>query len=90
MAKTREELGAEIAALAAAVDADVEQTTKVIEAVNALIKKIEESGNTDFTAEVEALSAATVKLSSDNATVQEAIDKAVPPVPAPVPEPPVA
>lgn len=95
MAQSLEELRATITRIAtavtantAAVEADVEQTAKVVEAVEALIKKIEESGTTDFTAEVEALSAATAemegttsKLAADNAVVQAAIDKAVPPTP---------
>jgi predicted nucleic acid-binding Zn-ribbon protein len=80
MANTLQDLKDAIQEVSTAVDADVEQTTKVVEAVNALIKKIEETGSTDFEAEVTALKTATSKLASDNAAVQEAIDKAVPPV----------
>jgi methyl-accepting chemotaxis protein len=77
MASTLEDLKNAIAEIGTAVDADIEQTTKVVEAVNALIKKIEDMGQaTDFQAEVDALKAATAKLASDNAAVQEAIDKA--------------
>ena len=78
MTQTLQDLQQAIAAIGVAVEADVAQDIKVVEAINALIKKIDESGNTDFTAEVQALSALSEKLSSDNAAVQEAIDKASP------------
>ena len=80
MASTQQDLKDAITAIAAAVDKDVAQDEKVVEAINALIAKIEASGNTDFTEEVAALAAASTKLGSDNDAVQAAIDKAVPPV----------
>lgn len=79
MAATLAELKAEVENIKVAVDADVAQTALVVEAVNALIAKIE--AGADFTEEVEALRAATAKLSSDNAVVQAAINKANTPVP---------
>lgn len=82
MAQTLEQLRAAIEAIGVAVDADVAQDTKVVEAINALIAKIEASGNTDFTQEVAALASISAKLSSDNDAVQAAIDKAIPPTPA--------
>lgn len=81
MSQTLADLQAAIEQISTAVDADVAQDVKVLEAIEALIKKIEESGNTDFTAEVTALSKIAEKLSSDNDAVQAAIDKALPPPP---------
>ena len=52
----------------------------MVEAINALIAKIEALGNPDLTAEVAALAAIAAQLTSDNAAVQTAIDAAVPPV----------
>lgn len=83
MAQTLADLQAAITAIGEAVAADVAQDVKVVEAINALIAKIESLGNTDLTEEVQALAAIANQLSSDNAAVQEAIDKAVPPTPAP-------
>lgn len=83
MAATLQELKDAILDIGVKVDADFEQDKKVVEAINALIKKIEESGTQDFQAEVDALKAAGEKLASDNAAVQAAIDSAVPPTPQP-------
>ena len=78
---TLQELKDAIEAINSAVEADVEQDKKVVEAINVLIKKIEDLGQTqDFKAEVDALKAAGEKLGKDNADVQAAIDAAVPPV----------
>lgn len=81
MAQSIAELKAAIAVIGDAVEADVAQDLKVVEAINALIAKIEALGNPDLTAEVEALSAVAAKLAGDNANVQAAIDAAVPPTP---------
>jgi predicted transcriptional regulator len=80
MAQTLADLQAAITAIGEAVAADVAQDLKVVEAINALIAKIEALGNPDLTAEVQALATIASQLTSDNAAVQEAIDKAVPPV----------
>jgi hypothetical protein len=80
---TREELNAGIAEIHTAVDADLAQTQLVITKINELIAAIAAAGNTDFQAEVDALKAATAKLSSDNAAVQAALDQVVPPTPQP-------
>lgn len=81
MAGTIQDLKDAIAPLQAAIDADVAQDEKVVEAINALLKKIEELNVPlpDLQPEIDALKAATAKLSSDNAAVQAAIDTAVPP-----------
>lgn len=71
---TRQELNTEIAAIHTAVDADLAQTQVVITKINELIAAIQNSGNTDFQAEVDALKSATSKLASDNAAVQAALD----------------
>lgn len=75
---TKQDLTDAITAIQTSIDADVAQDIKVVEAINALIKKLEE-GSTDFQVEVDALKAASAKLGSDNAAVQAAIDAAVPP-----------
>ena len=79
MAQTLADLQAAITAIGEAVAADVAQDQKVVEAINALLAKIAELGNTDLTAEVEALAAIAANLTGDNAAVQAAIDAAVPP-----------
>lgn len=80
MAQSLVDLQAAITAIGEAVAADVAQDLKVVEAINALIAKIETLGNPDLTAEVAALAAIAAQLTSDNAAVQTAIDAAVPPV----------
>lgn len=77
MAATLVELQAAITAIGQAVEADVAQDLKVVEAINALIAKIEAIGNPDLTAEVQALADIAAKLSSDNVAVQTAIDAAL-------------
>lgn len=72
------ELQAAITAIGEAVAADVAQDVKVVEAINALIAKIEALGNPDLSAEVQALADIAAQLASDNAAVQAAIEKAVP------------
>ena len=79
MAQTMADLQAAITAIGEAVAADVAQDVKVVEAINALLAKITELGNPDLTAEVEALAAIAAQLTSDNASVQAAIEAAVPP-----------
>lgn len=80
MAQTLQDLKDAITEIGAAVEADTAQDIKVVEAINALIAKIEQLGQgADFQAEVDALKAASSKLSSDNAAVQAAIDAATPP-----------
>lgn len=75
-----QDLQAKIAAVAAAVDQDVAQDLKVVEAIDALIAKVEAlPGGADLQPEIDALEAASAKLTGDNAAVQAAIDKAVPP-----------
>lgn len=76
---TRQELNAALEEIRTAVDADVAQDLVVVEKINALLEAIRNAGNTDFQEEVDALRAATTKLSSDNAAVQAALDSAVPP-----------
>lgn len=76
MAITQAELQAAIENLSTKVDEDIAQTAAIVTAVNALIAKIQASGNGDFTAEVEALAAITAKLTVDNPAVQAAIDAA--------------
>jgi len=76
---TRQELNDALAEIQTAIDADVAQDVKVVEAINALLAALEAAGNTDFQVEVDALKAASTKLSSDNAAVQAAIDASVPP-----------
>lgn len=75
------ELQAAITAIGEAVAADVAQDVKVVEAINALIAKIEALGNPDLSAEVQALADIAANLASDNAAVQSAIEKALPPQP---------
>ena len=79
MSQTLADLQAAITAIGEAVAADVAQDVKVVEAINALLAKITELGNPDLTAEVEALAAIAAQLTSDNASVQAAIEAAVPP-----------
>lgn len=84
MAGTIAELRGLIAPLQAAITADVEQDKKVVEAVNALLAKLEQSGTPEDVQDlIDQVKAATAELSSDNADVQAAIDKAVPPTPQP-------
>lgn len=80
MAGTIQDLKDAIGPLQAAIDADVAQDEKVVEAINAVLKKLEEIGTPpDLQPEIDALKAMAAKLSSDNAAVQAAIDAAVPP-----------
>lgn len=72
---TLQDLKDQIAEIETAVEADVAQDIKVIAAIDALLKALENAGNHDFQAEVNALKAASSKLSSDNQAVQDAIDK---------------
>ncbi len=78
MAKTLAEVMTAITELGTAIDADVEQDKVVVTAVNALIEKLKNipPGTVDLTAEVDAVLAATSKLSADNAAVQAALDSA--------------
>ena len=76
---TRQDLQDALSGIQSAIEADVAQDIKVVEAVNALLAKLEAAGNIDFQVEVDALKAASLKLGSDNAIVQAAIDAAVPP-----------
>lgn len=76
MAVSLAELQAAIEALNQKVDEDIAQAAEIVSAVNALIAKIQASGNQDFTAEVQALSAIASKLTADNPAVQAAIDAA--------------
>jgi hypothetical protein len=77
---TLQDLKDAIADIQTKVDADVEQDVKVVEAINVLLAKLATLPNTqDFQEEVDAVKAASAKLSSDNAAVQTAIDAAVPP-----------
>lgn len=85
MAGTVAELRALMQPLKDAILADVEQDKKVVEAVDALIKKIEAGGTTEDVQDlIDTVKAATSELSGDNAAVQAALDKAVPPTPPPV------
>lgn len=77
MAATLKDLQDAIADIGTKVDADVAQDVKVVEAINALIAKV--NAGQDFSAELASLKAAGDKLSSDNAAVQAAIDAANPP-----------
>jgi len=81
MAQTLADLQAAITAIGQAVEADVAQAAKVIEAIDALKAKIDALGNPDLTAEVQALATIASRLSSDNSAVQAAIDSVIPPQP---------
>lgn len=77
MAKTLADLQTAIAAISDAVDADVEQDKEVVRVAKVLIDKIKGMPNSqDLETEVNALSAATAKLSSDNQAVKDALDEA--------------
>lgn len=80
---TRQELNTALEAIRVAIDADVAQDLVVVEKLNALIAALAAAGNTDFQAEVDALTAATTHLSSDNSAVQAALDAALPTPPTP-------
>ncbi len=83
MAATVKDLQDAIQGISDAVDADVAQDLKVVEAINALLAAIAAGGSTaDFQPQIDQLKAVSSKLSSDNAAVQAAIDAAVPPTPA--------
>lgn len=84
MAGTVSELRALIQPLRDAIAADVEQDKKVVEAINELLAKLEQTPQPEDVQDlIDALKEETLKLSSDNADVQTAIDKAVPPTPQP-------
>lgn len=76
MAATLQDLRTALALLDTKIDEDLAQTVAIVTAVNALIAKLGAALSPDVQAEVNAITALTSKLVSDNPAVQAAIDAA--------------
>ncbi len=76
MAATLQDLRTALALLDTKIDEDLAQTVAIVTAVNALIAKLGSALSPDVQAEVNAITALTSKLVSDNPAVQAAIDAA--------------
>lgn len=80
MAKTQEEAMAKLEELTTAVDAQLEESKKLVAAVKELIERIGQGGTAaDFQPFIDKVEAEIAKLATDNTAVQEALDQATPP-----------